>query len=552
MTCRKRKVRCKGGNPCQNCARRRAACISSFENNMRISLGAPSNSQSQYLSEIAQLPASPFRTKMNVSRDANGYEQRRTLELDMREQNGPDLAALTSNLYNSQSIDYDLPFFDKDIQFLGWLDTVSSVDKLEYQPDGIGEGNPRRQLTEVLTCYKKRRAKVTSSLSKMNETSLPHVNQGAISLSHFERWIVSWNYRRYVFDYIQSAHYRADSPFQCAVLFWAGPSSAVPTSQWAIPSKAEITISSVLFLCRCDVLNGDATPVLKRLDDLKEHLTCYLDDTSLSALACKFLYKDILSHPHFYRFEIFGQKCAAEELVQDTKKVPVSVRTHEIFCLISNMLQYTNFLEQRELAEAKETAISLDIRRMDTEFDIAIATNPTANTLYNIATSLGRNIANSFLINHAANGNQGLHSFLPADTSRYIDRASLQCLSCYVAFVFAKGTLTSQMRIPRSILWPLPLFIAGIETTDEIYAGWISEFIDEMASAMNGGARGRRHNAKEYIHASVDNIGDGLTDQRRIVTLMMRIRESQDLLGRRVDVHGVVSETEGINDTFLL
>ncbi|KAM7194759.1 hypothetical protein V8F20_007779, partial [Naviculisporaceae sp. PSN 640] len=36
LTCRKRKVRCRGGDPCQNCARMNITCHSSFDTNLRI------------------------------------------------------------------------------------------------------------------------------------------------------------------------------------------------------------------------------------------------------------------------------------------------------------------------------------------------------------------------------------------------------------------------------------------------------------------------------------------------------------------------------------
>ncbi|KAL6806286.1 major facilitator superfamily domain-containing protein [Trichoderma sp. SZMC 28013] len=580
-------------------------------------------------------------------------------------------------------------FFDRDIEFPSWPDSTFSMNGLEYQLDDIGEGSRRRQPMEEPAPYGKKRVKVTDSPSQLEEISLPHVNQDTAYLTHFERWIASCgyslkedgkgNYMRFVLDYIQSDQCSSDSPFRFAVLAWAAkhlaatslshdeswkiyyaqaiqglgrlsccvdsndrflePSSAAPTSQCVISSKAEITISSVLFLCRCDVLNGDATSILSRLDNVKEHLTCHLDDTSLSALACKFLlwlcyidvrlrifssplpssnsgentamttllhalirhpsYKYILSHSHSYLSEIFGQTYPADELVQDEKKVPVSVRTHETFCLISNMLQYrswkhvleqnSSLSEHRELAEAKETAINLDIRRMDTEFDLAIATNPAANALRHIATSLGKNVVDRGSSNHTANGSPSPRSLLHANTSRDIDRASLQWLSCYAAFLSAKvlwsrflypeirsdstaamatsgilkialqlrqihrkSRLASLMKVPRSMLWPLPIFIAGIETTDEIYADWISEFMEEMASAMNGSVRGRSHATEEYMDTSIGDKGGSLTDHRLILILMMRVREKQDLLGRRVDVQGVMGEMDGMNDIFLL
>ncbi|KAK4459978.1 hypothetical protein QBC42DRAFT_273294 [Cladorrhinum samala] len=42
LTCRKRKVRCLGGNPCQNCSRMNITCHSSFETNLRIRVSTPS------------------------------------------------------------------------------------------------------------------------------------------------------------------------------------------------------------------------------------------------------------------------------------------------------------------------------------------------------------------------------------------------------------------------------------------------------------------------------------------------------------------------------
>ncbi|KAL7907470.1 hypothetical protein GGI35DRAFT_89395 [Trichoderma velutinum] len=737
MTCRKRKVRCTGGNPCQNCVRLKAACISSFDSNMRVSLAASPDNPRQQLPKMPHLASRP-RTKPDVARDASGHQQSCATELNVRELQSPDLTALvytdleekwqsesnerptkwnfqpTSSSTNdvaslhSQRPEGDLvglsgfqisdisdfnfsfeSFFDKDIEFPSWPDSTFLMNGLEYQHDDVGEDRSRRQSMEESATYGEKRAKVTDFARQLEENSLLHVNQDTAYLTHFERWIASCgyslkedgkgNYLRFVLDYIQSDHCSLDSPFRFAVLAWAAkhlattssshdeswriyyaqateglarssccgdsndtflePSSAMPTGQYVISSKAEITISSVLFLCRCDVLNGDATSILSRLDNLKKHLACHLDDTSLSAMACKFLlwlcyidvrlrifsspllsnkggennamttlldalirhptYKCILSHSHSYLSEIFGQTYPHDELVQDEKKVPVSVRTHETFCLISNMLQYrswkyvleqrSNLLEHRELAEAKETAINLDIRRMDTEFDLAIATNPAANALRHLVTSLEKNVVNRSASNGTTDDSLSQRSLQHANTSRDIDRASLQWLSCYAAFLSAKvlwsrflypdirsdstammatsgilkialqlrqihrkSRLASLMKVPRSMLWPLPIFIAGIETTDEVYADWIAEFMDEMASAMNGTTRGRSHATGDYIDTSIGNKAEGLTDHRLILTLMMRVREKQDLLGRRVDVQGVMGETDGMNDIFLL
>ena len=41
---------------------------------------------------------------------------------------------------------------------------------------------------------------------------------------------------------------------------------------------------------------------------------------------------------------------------------------------------------------------------------------------------------------------------------------------------------TKYLRSPRSTIWPLPLLIAGIETTDGVYQDWIVDYMKELGS----------------------------------------------------------------------
>ncbi|KAM0483174.1 hypothetical protein ACHAPX_002622 [Trichoderma viride] len=738
MTCRKRKVRCKGGNPCQNCVKLKATCVSSFDSNLRMSLGDPRSSQKRDL----HVPSTPRQepspnVKADASGEASDSQQQHNppglghslpsatlnyMDLDSKWPAGsnshsenplpqPILHSINYGLgfdsgqpsdgdlvgfggfHISEISDFDFsfdPIFNRDIEFPSWSDAALTVDIMD--PPAITKES---ESANDSTSYRNKRHRRSSSPIDAAETPPPNANQEAAYLAHFERWITrsgyslkedgKGNYLRYVLDYIQSEHCSSESPFRYAVLAWTakhlakisvshdktwksyyvratdslgripccGDSrrasetrSSSSSGQSALSSKAEITIASLLFLCRCDVLNGNATPILRRLDSFKEHLTCRLNDGPLSALACKFLlwlcyidvrlrifstlapptydgrntpittlldalihhpsYNHILSHSHSYASETFGQTYPPEELVQDAKKIPISVRTHETFCLISNMLQYrswkymaeqkADFPVHRELAEAKEAAINLDIRRMDTEFDLAKATNPAASSLCSVITSVGHNTIESNPSSHTTKGIANYDSLPLAASSSTTghgatsnDRASLQWLSCYAAFLAAKvlwsrflyptmrsdstaamatsgilkialrlreihrkGILASSIKIPRAMLWPLPVFIAGIETTDEIYADWISEFIDEMDSSTNNAAKGRGCNHGEHASAPAEDKTGDLIDQKLILMLMKRVRDKQDLLGCRVDVQEVMSEIKGADDIFLL
>ncbi len=55
-------------------------------------------------------------------------------------------------------------------------------------------------------------------------------------------------------------------------------------------------------------------------------------------------------------------------------------------------------------------------------------------------------------------------------------QSAAQCI-CKIAHQLRR---TGFLRTPRSLVWPLPIFIAGIETTDVIYQDWILEYIREM------------------------------------------------------------------------
>ena len=43
--------------------------------------------------------------------------------------------------------------------------------------------------------------------------------------------------------------------------------------------------------------------------------------------------------------------------------------------------------------------------------------------------------------------------------------------------VFRKS---KSLESPRSVIWPLPLFIAGIEIDDEVYQDWILDYMKDL------------------------------------------------------------------------
>ena len=70
---------------------------------------------------------------------------------------------------------------------------------------------------------------------------------------------------------------------------------------------------------------------------------------------------------------------------------------------------------------------------------------------------------------------------------------------------------------PRSLIWPLPLFIAGIETTDEIYQDWILSYMTELKHWGN--------NVVKAIDLLEGIIAKQNADERRV-----RVRDAMDSL----------------------
>ncbi|KAK0663986.1 hypothetical protein QBC41DRAFT_234085 [Cercophora samala] len=80
LTCRKRKVRCLGGSPCQNCSRMNITCHSSFETNLRIRVSTPTgqkvvDSKPAPIRGLRRLPQPPASTPPAATPSFNDTSQ---------------------------------------------------------------------------------------------------------------------------------------------------------------------------------------------------------------------------------------------------------------------------------------------------------------------------------------------------------------------------------------------------------------------------------------------------------------------------------------------
>jgi hypothetical protein len=372
-------------------------------------------------------------------------------------------------------------------------------------------------------------------------------------------------------------------------------SSQTPVSPAPVSTSAEVIICSAIFLCRCEVLSSDYSSLHRRLRQLRDWLSTYAEKLSLSAFACKVLIllsylhvrnsifspalnhsstmldvvirlpnsRSIFKQSTLYLAEIFGEAYPKEELAQDEELEPVLSMIYEVFCLISSMLQYRSWTlkssmsenNDHELSSAKEAAINADIRRISAEFSLAIATQSSASVLRDDSASLD---ASSRVANNQPD-------------KIHVDRAGFHWFSCYGGFLTSKilwsrilypdirtdesstsavKTIlniairmkkTKSRKVLRSALWPLPLFVAGIETTDDVYVDWITTCLEETTCSS---MRRESTTGKEAWKASQPEGGgqSGGIKGAKVVKLLELVRQKQNKVARRLEVEKVIQE----------
>ena len=356
-----------------------------------------------------------------------------------------------------------------------------------------------------------------------------------------------------------------------------------------ICTRMEIIICSSLFLCRCDALANNYPSLCNRLRELANWFSIQPFEIHLSSFACRVLcwmsymsvrvsifnpddnggltlldslsrrldHDRIVQCSKLWLAEIFGSSYPSSDFIQDAEMEPVTTLTHEIFCLISSMLQYGHWRRiqgvgstNRDLSSAKITAIEANIRRMNAEFGLATATNTSARILrldYDSKSSIDT-----------------------MDSIRKFNRPVLKWLTCYCGFMVSQilwsrildpnirtdsqattavnSILKIALQLRRSkyckvlktILWPLPLFVAGIETTDELYVDWILSFIEEVSTSRRSE---RSCLSSEQRESRVIGGGQsGGAGGNKVKELIIEVRTRQHKEGRRVSVTQVIRD----------
>lgn len=267
----------------------------------------------------------------------------------------------------------------------------------------------------------------------------------------------------------------------------------------------------------------------------------------------------------FY-WDMFGNNLPRELVIENLEKIQIYLRLHELFCLLAAMLHYRSAQRSQAVSQdpasweehvvARYSGIESSLRRAEAEFDLTGAINPSAGVLRRspmgglaILASRGSSSAPSDLGDTASPAS----SVSASPTVGELDHVSALWLTAYASLLTAK-IMWSRMTQPairtdnasaaaaetilqiafllrRSrgynllhpsslMLWPLPLFVAGIETLDEVRSDWVRMFLSE-------------------IH--VGGMKPGSSNE--LLSLMEEVRRRQDQTGTRVYVDETMAET---------
>ncbi|KAK0728002.1 hypothetical protein B0T26DRAFT_153587 [Lasiosphaeria miniovina] len=520
-------------------------------------------------------------------------------------------------------------------------DSEGSVSSKSQNRDGTKEWVPRRRKRAKKTAPADEASRGSAAQKILRATEL--FSPASHMLEDFTTEHDSkWSFARFVLDYGQK--HPCVCPMRIAALAWAAratlpegspidPSVLTCYSQsseqfeklQAIPNPtlvlnnlppvmnaAEIIICTALFLNRYDIADQNLEAVDNRLQRLTRWLASHPGNLKLSAFASKLLlwscylqirismfnpisprfatllnvvsdrtdYHFILEKSHSFRMDMFGRDYPKELLAEDAQMIPATLRLHETFCLLSDMVRFRSFQRSgataqdlarwSELAASEHSAIDNGIQRAEAEFELAAAMNPTANILRQVPIPRLYVSDQSTEQDNRSPSNSGDNGNMTASQSGgKLSRVSLHWLMVYGVLLTAKivwsRTFRSEVRTDdasteavesilqiglllrkahghqrngyrelATTLWPLPLFVAGIETADDVRADWLRIFMSHVINGENEAERER--NTKSGSRQRRARNGG------KVLELMEHIRKMQDAVGKRVSVPLVTAE----------
>ncbi|ATY63965.1 Fungal transcriptional regulatory [Cordyceps militaris] len=246
------------------------------------------------------------------------------------------------------------------------------------------------------------------------------------------------------------------------------------------PVESRIVIWLAFLELRFFFLGGEA---YARAEDPKDFMTLLDEAKALPMLRRARTQKSVLS-------EMFPHNLPQEEDEEDLRKDRCRVQFDEFMCHLAKMRRFAawNMMQGqhpnpdsallKELREAKVEALHANLRRLQAECELAM---PSSKVLPPSSCHTVDSITFHTLTVRALRSCTVIMFKRVTDTGSRTDAESQEAVADIVRIARLLRQ-TKYLRSPRSTIWPLPLYIAGIETTDGIYQDWILDYIKELGS----------------------------------------------------------------------
>jgi hypothetical protein len=355
---------------------------------------------------------------------------------------------------------------------------------------------------------------------------------------------------------------------------------AAPTP--ALSNPAEIVICTCLFLCRSDIMMGDLSALATRLYNIKVWLEKQSPQLSskLSGFGLKILrwlsYLEIqLSVFHGrqvdgslmrlvervtksstmvtektnnYLTECFGESYPQEESREDNKKCSVAAIHAEAMTVLSRTLALRDWKLRNngtahpyyaELEEARAGSLRSEIRRLLAELRFISGTAatevPSDASLSAVAkekslpTTMLESILSRFSIHYLLTLST-LHScviilsrILSPDIRNDDSCSEAVATILAVALTLRKSSSQTIATQAGTTMLPLSLFLAAVETTDEIHFDWIRGVLQELEDSGCG-------------------VAGLITSKKSVTELLVEVKRREDCDGKRVDIEMVMED----------
>ncbi|KAK0651969.1 hypothetical protein B0T16DRAFT_387313 [Cercophora newfieldiana] len=663
LTCRKRKVRCHGGNPCQNCSRMNITCHSSFDTNLRIRVSTPHGQKvvdtkpvpkREPVEPLKQQPPPPPQQQRAIPNSAYlGYGVRSdpyvasfqpqfssfafaqpttsyapepsTLQLAPPSSLalGGTIPSMDPGQFSGVWTPFDFSAIDPDLsrEFLPRVDVGMPTPPLNLPPvfdssflpstpgsqpysisdsegstssRGHGGGPAREAPKEWIPRRRKRTFRKDEAAAVMPSTPAritpdeselyTHLHSSAAAQDDFiheqdARWSLN-STELSASGVVDPRYAQADEQVE-KLLLLPDATRDLGNAFYPVRNVAEMAMATAFFLNRYDVLGGDLKSAAARLERMTAWLARHTEALELSGIfSSDYLrfptlldvltgredYHGILERSHGFYADMFGTSYPSERLEEDVERIPAALHLHETFRLLTSILRYRALRRQQsltggedhtaweELAAVKRT-VEDEIARVEADFELAVAINPSAEVLKH-GPMPGMSASSAAAYGAGAGAVLGPRAPPTPPYSGKLSRVSLHWLTAYAAFMTTKilwsrlirldvrtdetssraveGILQIALILRRSegeklharelpsMLWPLPLFVAGIEAVDEVWADWVKMFIKGVEGGKGSGAE-KGASAK-------------------IVELMDDIRRQQNEVGGRVVVTDILAE----------